>query len=345
MKPKLRLALLLAFIVLFAAVLGIFGWSRTPVRPDRATADPAVAFLNTKIPSNGKLSEGYFRHHNQTLHYVNGGSGETIIFLHGFPSYWFSFARQIEILSGRYRIIAIDGLGAGKSDAPNDPAHYPLDVMSDDVITLLDHLGVEKAHLVGHDWGAAFAFGLAQKHPDRFKTVTGLSAPPQSILLEALSKSSFIRKRAGYIERIKRANPIVIVATDGIKRVWTGAYEPLVKKGHLTAQEGKLFRQATSDPRRLNAHINWYRANIPAHDAIDDSDFWPSRSARLHIPAQVIWGEEDAIFLADYVPMIDTISDAAIFRKIPGVGHWPHIERASVVTAAIADWVEKGKSR
>lgn len=335
----------MAFILLFAAILGICCWSRAPVVADRATADPAVAFLNKKIPHNNRLSEGYFKHKGQTLHYVAGGSGEVIVFLHGFPSFWFSFARQIEILSGRYRVIAIDGLGAGKSDAPTDPARYRLDAMSADVIALLDHLGVEKAHLVGHDWGAAFGFGLAQKHPDRFKTVTGLSAPPQSVLLEALSTNSFIRQRAGYIERIKRANPIAIVVTGGIKKVWTGAYEPLVKKGDITAQEGELFRQATSDPRRLNAHINWYRANIPAHDAIDDSDFWPSRSARLQVPAQMIWGENDAIFLADYVPMIGAISDKIVFKKIRGAGHWPHVEEADAVTTAIADWVDQGKSR
>ncbi len=345
MQSKLKSALLLTFIVLFVAILGVLYWSRTPVVPDRSTVDPALVYLNNRTPPNGRLTEGYFRHNNQTLHYVAGGSGETIVFLHGFPSYWFSFVRQIEALSGRYHVIAIDGLGAGKSDAPTDPARYRLDAMSADVIALLDHLGVEKAHLVGHDWGAAFAFGLAQQHPDRFKTVTGLSAPPISVLLEALSSNNAIRQRASYVERIKRANPVVIVATGGIKRVWTGAYEPLVRNGSLTELEGALFRQATGNARRLDAHINWYRANIPAPEAIDDSDFWPSRSARLHVPAQVIWGENDAIFPADYVPMIAAISDRVVFRKIEDAGHWPHVEKAGAVTAAIADWVEQGKNR
>lgn len=323
-----------------AAFLGWLWWLAQPVAHQKAGADPAAAYLNRDDRMAGRLKEGFFTHSGRTLHYVEAGTGEPIVFIHGFPSTWFSFLRQIESLAPRYRVIAIDGLGAGRSDAPVDPSAYRLEAMADHVIALLDHLDIGQANLVGHDWGAAFAFGLAQRHPDRVRTVTGIGAPPQSVILAGMADDPQIRKRAAYIERLKRASPLALVVTGSTRNVWTRAYAPLVEHGRLNAAEGEIFREATDSPRRLNAHINWYRANIPAPDGITDASFWPSREARIRAPALVIWGAQDPVFADDYAGAIARIADDATMMTIPDTGHWPHIDRADAVTAAIARLVD-----
>ncbi|MEL6876420.1 MAG: hypothetical protein AAGM33_13205, partial [Pseudomonadota bacterium] len=172
-------------------------------------------------------------------------------------------------------------------------------------------------------------------------SVTGLSAPPQNVLLDLMQRDSSLRPTSAYIERLKQANPLLIVATGADERVWTGAYEPLVKKGLLTPEEGNLFREATGNPKRIDAHINWYRANIPQFDNIGDTDFWPDRDARLTMPAQIIWGLDDRVFAKQYAEATQTRSDQFRLLPLADVGHWPHVERAETVTQAIRNLISE----
>ena len=80
--------------------------------------------------------------------------------------------RVFQRLSRRYRVIALDNRGHGKSDKPYDPAQYGLELV-DDVVRLMDHLGIAKAHVVGYSLGGFITLKLALRHPDRL-----LSAAP-----------------------------------------------------------------------------------------------------------------------------------------------------------------------
>lgn len=335
----LRIGGAVAFVTLAGIVIGLW-WGRIPVEVDRTQPDSALTYLNADERMSGRVREGYVEYGGNTVHYVEAGSGEAVLFLHGFPSYWFSFARQIEALADDHRVIAIDGLGAGRSDAPLDEADYRLEEMAEHVFALLDELDVEQVHLVGHDWGAAFAFGLAQRFPERVSSVTGIGAPPQEVLVDALAQSPAIQERAAYIERLKSANPLLIVVTGGHRRVWTGAYQPLVEAGFMTAEEGALFRAATGDPRRLNAHINWYRSNVPKPDSIKAASYWPSKGARLTMPALLVWGSDDRVFDPLYAALFAKRGDSVRMLEIDGVGHWPHFERPDEVTDAIRETIE-----
>ncbi|KWV91089.1 alpha/beta fold hydrolase [Erythrobacter sp. YT30] len=343
MKIALRIASVAIAIVALAFVFAAL-WSRTPVDVDRSTPDPAVVHANAVSKSAFTFSEGYFEKDGHSLHYVEAGEGEAILFLHGFPSYWLSFITQMEELKADYRVIAIDGLGAGRSDAPLKTEPYELQAMAEHVLALLDHLAIQNVHLVGHDWGAGFAFGLAQQNPERVLSVTGVGAPSQIALVEALSRDPAARERAAYVERLKSANPILIVATGGHKRVWSGAYEPLVNAGHMSPELGKLFRDATGNPRRLNAHINWYRANLPKPDEVTEASYWPSSSARLEMPAQLIWGDADRVFSPSYAALMQESSDDLTELELRGAGHWPHFERSEEVTRAIRAVIERERA-
>lgn len=325
--------------ILVLALLGTASavtWSLIPAQADAPRPDPTLAHANKVGADTHPFRESYFEYADHKLHYVEAGNGELILFLHGFPSYWFSFIRQMETLKTGYHVVAIDGLAAGKSEAPLDVDAYRLENMAAHVNALIDHLGAKKVHLVGHDWGSTFAFGFAQRYPDRVASVTGLSAPPQNALLNLLQSDPALRKTSDYIERLKQLNPLLIVALGGDKRVWTGAFQPLVEKGYLSVEEGEVFREPTGNPKRINAHINWYRANIPAFDAIGDKDFWPSRDARLTMASQIIWGEKDRVFAKEYATAAAAAADDMRLLPLKDVGHWPQFERPKIVTEAIA---------
>lgn len=319
----------------------ILAWSSIPLAVDRSESDPAVTYMNNKDLKGAEFSENYFEHDGLNLHYVSAGKGETIVFLHGFPSYWLSFVRQLETFKGDYRVIAIDGLGAGRSDAPHDTEQYRLEAMGEHMVALLDHIGARKVHLVGHDWGSAFAIGLAQRYPERVISVTAMSAPSLNATLYAFENDPAARVTAAYVERFKRANPALLVALGTADDIYEGAYQPLVAAGKLSREEGNLFRKATSNPKRTNAHINWYRANIPAPEDISDGDFWPGREARVTMPALYIWGEDDPIRNETAINRLLELSDDASLVYFPGVGHWPHVIEAERVNAALRRHIAK----
>ncbi|GAA0465385.1 alpha/beta hydrolase [Parasphingorhabdus litoris] len=328
--------------MLLAVLLGGSGtyiWAKLPVTVDREKADAAVELLANRSVGELGYKEGYFEHEGRSLHYVEAGTGEPIVFLHGFPSFWFSFLRQVEHFGGDYRVIAIDGLGAGKSDAPSNVEAYQLEAMGAHLAALLDHLGEERIHIVGHDWGSAFAIGFAQSYPDRVLSVTGISAPALNASLHALEVDPKARKSAAYVERFKRANPPLLVLLGTAASIYDGAYRPLVEDGKLSPDEGTLFRNGTSDAKRTNAHINWYRANIPHPDDLSETDFWPSRDARVTAPALYIWGDDDPIYNKVAMDRLTILSDQSRMVTFPGVGHWPHVRRAEEVNIAMAEHI------
>lgn len=339
---RIGLGLLVLAIVGTASA---FTWSLVPAQADASRPDPTVVHANKLGANDHPFRESYFEYAGHSLHYVEAGEGDLVLFIHGFPSYWFSFIRQMEALKSDYRVVAIDGLAAGKSDAPLDVDVYKLKNMAAHVHALIDHLGAETVHIVGHDWGATFAFGFAQRYPDRVASVTGLSAPPQNALLNLLRSDPALRKTSDYIERLKKANPLLIVALGGDKQVWKGAFQPLVEKGYLTVKEGEIFRKPTGNPKRIDAHINWYRANIPAFDAIENKDFWPSRDARLTTASQIIWGENDRVFAREYAAAATAAADDMRILPLKDVGHWPQFERPEIVTEAIARLIAENVAR
>jgi pimeloyl-ACP methyl ester carboxylesterase len=138
-----------------------------------------------------------------------------------------------------------------------------------------------------------------------------------------------------YIEQLKQASPLLLVALNAPNRVWEGAYKPLVDIGKLTEQEGQLFKNAVTGVKRLNAHINWYRANIPSPDMISERDFWPSKDARITAPATFIWGTDDPLITPETTEAIKTIAEDVRFLELQGIGHWPHIENTDKVNEAI----------
>jgi pimeloyl-ACP methyl ester carboxylesterase len=112
------------------------------------------------------------------LHVVDKGEGEPVLLLHGFPELGYSWRHQIDALAdGGYRVLVPDMRGYGRSDAPEQIAAYDILELCGDVDRLLDGIGVERAAIVGHDWGATVAWHYALINPERTACVAGLSVP------------------------------------------------------------------------------------------------------------------------------------------------------------------------
>jgi haloalkane dehalogenase len=111
------------------------------------------------------FQSNYYTIGEHRLHYVDEGQGDVIVMVHGNPTWSYYFRRLISLLRKNNRIIAIDHMGCGLSDKPQD-YNYCLQNHIDNLDNLLKHLHVEKFSLVVHDWGGTIGMGVAGKHPD-----------------------------------------------------------------------------------------------------------------------------------------------------------------------------------
>lgn len=337
---QIILAVLLA-LVAAGLSLAVWGWSDPSACV--AGADQAVALANERAGQGEPYSDSCHEFEGNSLHVVEAGEGEVVLFIHGFPTVWYSMIRPMEHMRDKYRVVAIDGLGAGMSDAPSDVEPYKLAAMAKHLDALIADLGVEKVHLVGHDWGAAFGGAYAQSRPEKLHSVTIMSAPPQNIAVRMLEESERQREISLYVERLKSASPVLALlsgAGDNIARGPQNHFEA----GRISEAEAKVLQEATSDLRRINRHIHWYRANLPAPDAIEEDDFWPSRDATLEVPLLLIWGEDDTVFDPAFIDMVEQTSSNLDILRLDGIGHAPQWEASEQVNEAIARHIHASSS-
>jgi len=136
------------------------------------------------------------------LHVVLAGpaNGKPLIFLHGFPEFWFAWRRQIDhFASSGYRLIIPDQRGYNLSDKPACIASYCIDLLAKDVVSILDNVAGSKAFVVGHDWGAAVTWYLAGRYSERISRAAMLSVPHPRIFTKNLMTNPAQLRRSWYM--------------------------------------------------------------------------------------------------------------------------------------------------
>lgn len=226
------------------------------------------------------------------LHIQTDGpqNGPSVILLHGFPEFWYGWRRQIPALvEAGFRVIVPDQRGYNLSDKPRGVAAYDVDILARDVIGLLDHFGIQKARLVGHDWGAVVAWTVALQHPDRLEKLAILNVPHPDVMTRFVLGNPAQRKKSWYmfffqlpfVEWMLRRNNF-----HNLERVLVG------RKGSFTPEDILEYKKAWSQPRALTGMLNWYRAIV--RRSLRGS--WnPNKVTlrRVHVPTLMLWGKRD----------------------------------------------------
>lgn len=299
-------------------------------------ADPAVTHANSIRKGATAYKEGYYGKGASRLHYVEAGKGPLIIMYHGFPSFWYSYFDQMETLKTRYRVVAVDGLGAGLSAKPLETEAYRVELLASQIDGLARHLnGRRRFTLIGHDWGAALAFAYAQSYPDRLKAVIGISAPPYNQFLDLVGKNAEQQSRSQYMHFFRSLTLADLSKAGVVEGMWRQFYGGLVDRGELSAEEAELFRKALSDPRAIYSGMNWYRANIPPFAEITKDGYWPKHNRKITVPALLIWGGADKTFVEDFVRAFPRYADDPKIVTLPMVNHWATIEKPDLATREI----------
>ena len=229
------------------------------------------------------MPENFFRfeHDGLTFDAAESGppDGEAVVLLHGFPEAASSWSRMTPALAAAgYRVLAPDQRGYSPGARPPAQGDYRLDRLVADVLSLADNAGLDRFHLVGHDWGGAVAWALAASHPDRLRTLSVLSTPHPKALGRALLRSDQAL-RSSYIGlfRLPVVSEKLLLALDG--RV----LEQGLRRAGLSEEKAREYTTRMREPGALTAALNWYRANTSA-----------VRVGDVHVPTLYIWSTGDA---------------------------------------------------
>ena len=225
------------------------------------------------------------------LHVVLAGpaNGKPLVFLHGFPEFWFAWRLQIDhFVSLGYRVIIPDQRGYNLSDKPEGIASYSIDLLARDVLGVLDAVTDSKAFVVGHDWGAAVAWYLAARYSERINRTAMLSVPHPRIFIKNLMNPAQLR-RSWYIlffqlpwlpEAILRRRDWAVLVR---------ALRDTSPPGVFSDSGIEQYKKSWARKGALTAMLNWYRAALlsPSKFALD------SEASRVKVPALLIWGKND----------------------------------------------------
>lgn len=294
-----------------------------------------------------QIHHGYAEVNGIRLHYAECGEGDDlIILLHGFPEFWYSWRHQLTFLGRRFHVVAPDMRGYNLSDKPQRITDYTIDVLVEDVVGLMDHFGVERATVVGHDWGAGVAWALAQKHPERLAKLAVLQVPPAAAWRANLTFPQLLRSWYMFFFQLPRIPESLIRRNDfvGLDRVFK---EKVGREGSFTDSDIEAYKAALRQPGALTAAINYYRANVlrmmkSKRTGVSGptKEGPPKHHGRIRVPTLFIFGEQDHAILPSTVRGVGNYVDASYREvRIANSGHWVQNEAVDEVNSALSNFL------
>lgn len=231
--------------------------------------------------------------------------GPVVLLLHGFPQTSWSWREVWPALADAgFRVVAPDQRGYSPDARPDGVEHYRMTSLVTDAVAVLDHVGAATAHVVGHDWGAAVAWQLAGRHPERVRTLTALSVPHPVAFVEALRSDPDQRARSKYMKDWQDPSAEDRLLADGLHQVFGGA--PSVDAGR--------YLDVLQQPGALTAALAWYRAQSLA----DLDGLGPITAPTLHV-----WSDGDAALGPAAAHATGRhVGGPYRFEVLPGVSHW-----------------------
>lgn len=266
------------------------------------------------------------------LNVAEAGEGPLVVLLHGFPEFHGGWRHQIPALvDAGFRVVAPDQRGYGLSDKPARVGDYRVEALAADVAGLIEACGEQRAHVVGHDWGALVAWGMAMWHPEMVSSLSILNVPHPQRLQAALTRPSRQMLRSWYamLFQIPRL-PEMLLSAGGYRAMAQGFAD--ARPGAFTAEDLDRYRAAWSRPGALTAMLAWYRAAV-RRDPRASRAGWRTIKA----PTLVIWGERDRFIEASLAEPDPAWVPRARVERLPAASHWVQHDEPDRVNALLIE--------
>ena len=262
-----------------------------------------------------------------TLAVQDEGEGPPVLLIHGFPDSHRLWRHQVPALveAGK-RVIAPDMRGFGESDRPEEVGAYGVRHSVGDMLAVLDALEVERAQVIGHDWGAAVAWALAAFVPERVERLVVLSVGHPGTLSEPSIEQ---REKSWYMLFFQFAD----VAETVLQRDdWRLMREWLRDNGDVEDCIAGLSR-----PGALTAALNWYRANVPPAAQLREGG---SSFPTVTVPTLGIWSSgDDYLTEAPMAGSGEHVDAEWRYERIEGASHWMQVDEPDRLNELLLDFL------
>jgi pimeloyl-ACP methyl ester carboxylesterase len=293
-----------------------------------------------------EISHGYSGEPGSRVHYVSRGEGKPLLFMHGFPQFWFLWRHQLADLGRDHAVFAPDLRGFNLSDKPAEVGAYRMRHLLGDLKGLVDELGIAPFTLVGHDWGGIISWAFALKYPELLERFVIIDSPPPFTWNRDLRDSPKQRDAVNYMVELSKPSPgpEQMVAADDFAMLDAMLERIGGADARLSDPERAAYHQAWSQPGAIRGGLNYYRAarmgEQVAAGGVPEEYEAKIKAMRLEVPTLVIWGERDPALLVGLTRGLEEWIPDMRLEILPGAGHWVPYERPEEVNRLIREFVD-----
>lgn len=281
-------------------------------------------------------------------HYVESGEGPLVVLLHGFPGHWYSWREQIPALvEAGYRVVAPDMRGYNRSEKPPGVSAYRIGRLVEDVLALIDHCGVEHAHVVGHDWGGVVAWEVAARHPDSVDRLVVLNAPhPGAYRRELRDRNSDQAKRSWYVLLFQLPWLPEFLFRMGDQRL----LETFLREGSndpdaFDREAIRRYKRACGRPGAMTAMLNYYRAlfrgtvrgTVPGWGVPGAT----TSDGLIDRPTLLLWGLDDEALSPRLTDGVDEWVPEIEVERVEGASHWVQMDAPDRVNDSLVEFLSR----
>ncbi len=348
-----------------ASVIGATAWATTRAGGASAAVNPEIY---AKAEAAGFPKPKFIETNGIKMAVYEKGSGFPVVFSHGFPELAFSWRHQLDALSkARFRAIAPDQRGYGRTDRPDATDAYTIQHLTGDLAGMLDKLGIDKAVFCGHDWGGFVVWQMAHLHPDRVAGVIGVNTPymPRG----PVAPTQMLRQMRGennYIVYFQQPGVADTFLAENVEK----AFRAFLSKSSMTAEDFaklpadsparnfdlKMMIEAgsvdtgrgyvcTEDELRVyietfretgfTGGINWYR-NMDRN--------WETTAGqpqKLNTPSLYVGAEDDVVLPPSMADATKALLGDNEMHVIQNCGHWTQQEKSEELNTILIGWLTK----
>ena len=328
----------------------------------------ALAVAGVFAQPTPPLSHEYANVNGQRLHYARAGSGPLIVFLHGFPEFWYEWKHQIAEFSRDHTAVAPDMRGYNLSSKPKELSDYQMPKLVEDLRALTSELlktnNGSTFTLVAHDWGGVVAWVFAAQHPEMLDKLVIVNAPHPTVFGRLLREDAAQQQASSYMLMFRGPQAEDTLSADGYARLTSMVLGAGLNEGTVTEADRKMYVDAWSQPGALTGGLNYYRASGigppapsraegPASAAAPPAPSEASRRVEgpqeataatippimVRVPTLVIWGEKDTALLTGNLNGLDQVVPKLTIRRIPEGTHWVVREKPADVNRLIREFL------
>lgn len=324
-----------------------------------AVATPTGAFAQV---TRASFEDHYADVNGQRLHYASMGTGPLVLFLHGYPSFWYQWKDQMAEIAKDHLAVGLDMRGYNLSSRPEGLEPYTMPHLVEDVRQFVEQIAGKgrKFILVGHDWGANVSWAFALYHPEMLEKLIIVNGAHPVISERELRENPAQRYASNYFFVFNKylapgEQPVDENDTkeSAARRAHAGFVDAEVRAGRYSEEDRRAWIDAWSQPGSTTAGLNYYRANHrnpPFNDRHPASTIPRSWSAKevlagakttiIRTPTFVIWGLKDSAILSGHLSGLEKLVPNLWVKLYPDDDHWVMLAKASSLATDMRGFID-----